>query len=91
MTNLALKPLVIFTGHIFLGISRRTPSMQPDNNTLWMCMIISLVSFVSELFVPLYTIIFTYLFIKNVFRGRHGRDCMAIGFTTVCAISAYHH
>jgi len=23
-------------------------------------------------------------------RGR-GRDCMVVGFTTTCAISAYHH
>ena len=25
--------------------------------------------------------------------GRHGRDhgCMVVGFTTTCAISAYHH
>jgi hypothetical protein len=24
-------------------------------------------------------------------RGHHGRDRMVIGFTTTCAISAYHH
>ena len=24
-------------------------------------------------------------------RGRRGRDHMAFGFTTTCAISAYHH
>jgi len=23
--------------------------------------------------------------------GRHGRDCMVVGFTTACAISDYHH
>jgi len=23
--------------------------------------------------------------------SRHGRDRMAVGFTTICAISAYHH
>ena len=23
--------------------------------------------------------------------GRHGRDLMVVGFTTTCAISAYHH
>ena len=23
--------------------------------------------------------------------GRHGRDCMIVGFTTTCAIRAYHH
>jgi hypothetical protein len=23
--------------------------------------------------------------------GRCGRDCMTVGFTTACAISAYHH
>ena len=23
--------------------------------------------------------------------GRHGHDCMVVGFTTTCAISAYHH
>ena len=25
------------------------------------------------------------------FGGRRGRDCMVLGFTTTCAISAYHH
>jgi hypothetical protein len=24
-------------------------------------------------------------------RGRHGRDHIVVGFTTTCAISAYHH
>jgi hypothetical protein len=24
-------------------------------------------------------------------RGRHGRDGVGVGFTTTCAISAYHH
>jgi len=24
-------------------------------------------------------------------KGRHGRDCMVVGFTTTCAISAYLH
>jgi len=24
-------------------------------------------------------------------RGRRGRDRMVVGFTTTCAISAYHH
>ena len=24
-------------------------------------------------------------------RGRHGRDCILVGFITTCAISAYHH
>jgi len=23
--------------------------------------------------------------------GRRGLDCMVVGFTTTCAISAYHH
>ena len=23
--------------------------------------------------------------------GHHGHDCMVVGFTTTCAISAYHH
>jgi len=23
--------------------------------------------------------------------GRHGRDRMVVGFTTTCAINAYHH
>jgi hypothetical protein len=23
--------------------------------------------------------------------GRRGRDCMVVGFTTTCVISAYHH
>jgi len=26
-----------------------------------------------------------------IYRGRRGRDCIVIGFTTTCAISAYHH
>jgi len=24
-------------------------------------------------------------------QGRHGNDCMVVGFTTTCAISAHHH
>jgi len=30
---------------------------------------------------------------KNIFQqgGRRGRDRMVVGFTTTCAISAYHH
>jgi hypothetical protein len=30
---------------------------------------------------------------KNIFPqgGRRGRDRMVVGFTTTCAISAYHH
>jgi hypothetical protein len=24
-------------------------------------------------------------------RGRRGRNCMVVGFTTTCAIKAYHH
>ena len=27
----------------------------------------------------------------NVVRGPHDRGCMVVGFTTTCAISAYHH
>jgi len=23
--------------------------------------------------------------------GRRGRDCLVVGFTTTCEISAYHH
>ena len=26
-----------------------------------------------------------------IFRGQHGHDLMVVGFTTTCAISAYHH
>ena len=25
------------------------------------------------------------------FEGRRGRDCIKVGFTTTCAIGAYHH
>jgi hypothetical protein len=28
---------------------------------------------------------------KNKNRGRRGCDCMVVGFTTTCAITAYHH
>jgi len=31
------------------------------------------------------------LFFLSTVRGRRGRDHMVIGFTTTCAISAYHH
>ena len=27
----------------------------------------------------------------NTNEGHRGRDCMVVGFTTTCAISAYHH
>jgi hypothetical protein len=40
-----------------------------------------------------------YKYINNInqmtanvmYRGRRGRDRMVVGFTTTCAISAYHH
>jgi hypothetical protein len=28
---------------------------------------------------------------KLIYRGRHGRDRMVVGFTSTCAISAYYH
>jgi hypothetical protein len=28
---------------------------------------------------------------SNLSGGRRGRDCMVVGFTTTCGISAYHH
>ena len=28
---------------------------------------------------------------SNLSGGRHGRDCMVVGFTITCGISAYHH
>jgi hypothetical protein len=31
------------------------------------------------------------IIITSSFGGRHGRDRMVVGFTTTCAISAYHH
>ena len=30
-------------------------------------------------------------FISFDARGHCGRDCMVVGFTTTCAISAYHY
>jgi hypothetical protein len=32
-----------------------------------------------------------YYFYLNGVRGRRGCDRMIVGFTTTCAISAYHH
>ena len=31
------------------------------------------------------------VFLISLKVGRRGRDCMVVGFTTACAISAYHH
>jgi hypothetical protein len=28
---------------------------------------------------------------NNILSGHHGHDHMVVGFTTTCAISAYHH
>ena len=33
----------------------------------------------------------TYLGATNCQGGSHGRDRMIVGFTTTCAISAYHY
>ena len=35
----------------------------------------------------------TTIFVRSYYgmRGCHGHDRMAVGFTTTCAISAYHH
>jgi len=33
----------------------------------------------------------TWKFHEIHFRGHHSRDRIAVGFTTTCAIGAYHH
>ena len=39
---------------------------------------------------PVY--VFSYIFDQPLdFGGCHGRDRMAVGFITTCAIGAYHH
>ena len=44
---------------------------------------------------PLLAIVLSVLRFKSsdstFVKGRHGRDRMVVGFTTTCAISAYHH
>jgi len=35
--------------------------------------------------------LFSLIFNNIDHGGRRGRDCMVVGFTTTCAISAYHH
>ena len=42
-----------------------------------------------ELFVAFFSNIFNGWYLYR--GGRHGRDRMVVGFTTNCAISAYHH
>ena len=32
-----------------------------------------------------------YFVRSSMISGRRGRDCKVVGFTTTCAISAYHH
>ena len=29
--------------------------------------------------------------VNHIFRGRRGRDRLLVGFTTICAIGAYHN
>ena len=39
-----------------------------------------------------YVYLFSYsIFFPDTFGGRCGRDHMVVGFTTNCAVSAYHH
>ena len=38
-----------------------------------------------------YKIFLAYISEEADFEGRRGRDRMVVGFTTTCAISAYHH
>jgi len=40
--------------------------------------------------VVLKTLLYVLSFIFKI-KGRRGRDCMVVGFTTTYAISAYHH
>jgi hypothetical protein len=35
--------------------------------------------------------LFKNLIYTSGHRGHRGLDCMVVGFTTTCAISAYHH
>jgi hypothetical protein len=44
-------------------------------------------------FVLLNTLVFCVVFCRSlfVFLSRRGHDRMVVGFTTTCAISAYHH
>jgi hypothetical protein len=35
--------------------------------------------------------VFNITFNNNLVMGRSGRDRMVVGFTTTCAMSAYHH
>jgi hypothetical protein len=39
----------------------------------------------------LFFIIYIYYIYARVGRVRHGRDRYAVGLTTTCTISAYHH
>ena len=42
-----------------------------------------------KLHLRVFEIIYFYLYCLGA--GRHGRDRMVVGFTTTCAIRAYHH
>ena len=43
-------------------------------------------------FILLFSIfVLSFVFLLLCSRSRRGRDRMLVGFTTVCAISAYHH
>jgi len=43
------------------------------------------------LFLMVYILHLPYLTSTELNRGRRGRNRMVVGFTTTCAISAYHH
>ena len=49
--------------------------------------------FVSVITIRTVTSIFDLIIFEHqdCCRGRHGHDRMVVGFTTTCAISAYHH
>ena len=46
-------------------------------------------TFLVHVAVYIYIVILDFVHIDS--RGRHGRGCMAVGFTTSGKISAYHH
>jgi hypothetical protein len=41
--------------------------------------------------VVMFSYLFSFFVLSYYVRGRRGRHHMVVGFTTVCAISAYHH
>jgi hypothetical protein len=67
-----------------------SPISKPRTHITYMLRQCTSIVYIFLMTFPVY--VFSYIFDQPLdFGGCHGRDRMAVGFITTCAIGAYHH